>query len=185
MSIYDVTITGASGAAPADGFIDSKTISAHLAVNADAKPTTYAQSLAKSRANRRFRNLVHALQFYAPEMEIVSVTLGGSPSAITAPTNIVLRLSGNLEMVSIPDDNEGAEAGDILEGEEALIRVIGRVLNRSESRNMTVYDPTLGVSNGTTVEYARRGEVTNTETIGPVYATLTAAEAAVAVSEAP
>ena len=182
MSIYDITIAGVTAAAPADGFIDPKTVYAYANISASDKPTSYANSLAKSRANRRHKNVIMAVQFYSG-MQIISVTAGGSPSASVAPTNVVYRIEiGDVSLISTPDEHN---AGQTLTGTAAIKRIIARALTKSENVMLDVLDPTTATAPGNTTSYARAGTRFNVETVGPLYASLTLAEAGVTVTAVP
>ncbi len=179
MSTYDITIAGVGGAAPADGFIDPKTVYAYANVSSADKPTSYANSLAKSRANRRHKNVVLGVQFFSG-LQIVSVTVGGSPSASTAPTNIVYRVTiGNVDSVAVEDENN---AGETLKGIPAIKRIIARALIKQESILLDVLDPTTATAPGNNTAFARAGTRFNVETVGALYANLAAAEAGVSVT---
>ncbi len=179
-SIYDVVITGASGAAPNNGFIDPKTVYSYME-NADSTPANYANSLAKSRANHRHKNLIGTL-FDNPVMKIVSITPGGSPTSDVAPSNLTVRVEvDGISVVTTRDENN---SNAILTGVAAVKRIFARPLIRvSTAVGMEVYDPTQSGAPGNTTQYARTGPRFVAETVGYVYSTLTAAEAAVSVTQ--
>ena len=182
MSIYDINIAGVTAAAPADGFIDPKTVYAYTNVNANDKPSSYANSLAKSRANRRAKNVVLGLQFYSG-VQIVSVTAAGSPTASTAPTSIVYRISiDDINSVKVDDENN---AGQKLTGTAALERIVARALCKQETVLLDVLDPTTSTAPGNTTQFARAGTRFNLETVGALYANVAAAEAGITVTLVP
>lgn len=175
--LYDITIAGVSAAAPSDGFIDYKTVYVYGNEDAEDVPATYAASLAKARANHRHKSVVMSIQFYSG-MQIVNVTLGGTPDSNTAPTSIVYQVDCDLASVTTPDESS---PGDTLTGEDAVKRIVARALVKAETKAMEVLDPTTATAPGNTTLYARSGPRTNVETVGALYATLTLAEAGVTV----
>jgi hypothetical protein len=182
MSIYDITIAGTAGAAPADGFIDPKTVYAYGNDTSPTKPTSYAKSLAKSRANRRHKSVVGMVQFYSG-MQITNVTLGGSPTADAPASNIVYRIEiADVNAVVTKDENN---AGAILTGVPAIRRIFARALAKAETVLLDVLDPTTATAPGNTTSYARAGTRFNIETVGALYANVTAAEAGVTVTLVP
>lgn len=182
MSIYDITIAGVTALAPADGFIDPKTVYAYTNAADTDKPSTYAKSLEKSRANRRHKNIVLGIQFYSG-MHIIRVTTGGSPSANAAPSNIVYRVAvGDINSVTVKDENN---AGQTLVGIPAVKRIIARALTKVETINLEVLDPTTSTAPGNTTAYARAGTRFNIETIGALYANVAVADSAVTVALVP
>lgn len=175
--LYDITIAGVTAAAPSDGFIDYKTVYVYDN-EVSSVPSTYAASLAKSRANLRHKSVVMAIQFYSG-MKIEDVTLGGSPNSNTAPSNIVYQVDCDLTQVHTPDENN---PGTVLSGIPAIKRIIARALVKSETRPMEVLDPTTSTAPGNNTAWARSGPRVNIETVGPLYASLTLAEAGVTVA---
>lgn len=181
MNIYDITIAGVSGAAPSDGFIDPQTVYAYTNATPSDHPSTYATSLAKSRANRRNKNLINSIQFYSG-MHIISMTVGGTPSCDVAPTSLIVRVEiGDVNSISVADESN---AGATLTGLPAMKRIIARPLVNSETIMLEVLDPTTnnapGVNNATA--YARAGARFNIETVGPLYTTIAAAEASITLT---
>ena len=136
MSLYQVTITENNEAAPNDGFVDPTTVYQYLSLS-DSPPTTYAASVAKSRANRRHKWVV---------------------------------------LPSTPDENN---PGVILTDVAAVTRFFARCLIRSEITMLEALDPTLATAPGNTTQYARTGPRFDLQTVGPVFDSLSAAEAAI------
>lgn len=175
--LYDITISG-TGTSAAQGFIDPKSIYQYGNENAGDVPGTFEESLAKARANHRYKSLVLAIQFYSG-MQIMETTVAGG-DASTAPTALTLVVDiDKLSAVTTPDE---ANAGVVLSGEDAVKRIVARALTRSWSRALEVFDPTEEAARGNTVEYARTGPRIINETVGALFGSLTAAEAAVSVS---
>lgn len=175
--LYDVTLAGVSATAPSDGFIDPKTVYVYGNSASPSSPTTYAQSLAKARANNRHKAVTGTVQHYGG-MEITNVTTGGTPSATAAPTNIVYRVDARAE-VSTHDETD---PGEILTGTDAIKRIFARALIRVKTTAMEVLDPTTGTAPGNEEAFARAGARINVETVGALYADLAAAEAGITVT---
>lgn len=177
MTTYDITIAAVTGSAPSDGFIDPKTLGQYMNETPATVPTTYAQSLAKSRANRRYRHVVFGLQAHTP-LEVVSTTVTGG-TAIVAPTSITFRVKSSSAVTVADSENEG----EMLSGADAIKRVVANALTRTETTALRVIDPTKGTAAGNDVEFARAGIRINTEVIGPLFVSLAAAETGIDVTE--
>jgi hypothetical protein len=180
MSTYDITVAGVGGAAPADGFIDPKTVYAYMNALATDKPSSYVTSLAKSRANRRHKNVIMGIQSNSG-MQIVSITATGSPDANTAPSSIVYRVEiGDINSISIADDTDITNPP--LKGIPAIKRIIANALQNAQTLMLEVLDPTESVAPGNTTPFARTGPRFNIETVGALHANRSAAEASVTVA---
>jgi hypothetical protein len=177
--LYDITIAGIGGTAPSDGFIDPKTVYAYMEANKTDLPTSYANALAKSRANVRNRDVMASIQTYS-QMEIKSVTATGSPSASTPPSSIIIRVSVNdvADVVTRDENNAGA----LLTGDAAVKRIIARALVKSMIGVMDIFDPTKTTAPGNATPAIRTGTRFNTETTGALYANLATAGSSVTIT---
>ena len=173
MSVYQVTITGNYGSAPNDGFIDPTTVYAYVNLG-DGLPTDYPTSVAKSRANRRHKWVVLGVMGNS-SLQIVEFNATGSPNCNTAPTTMVYQASSETIPATLDENN----AGVTLTGVAAVTRFFARCLIRSETLILEALDPTQGVVPGNSTPYARTGPRFEIQTVGPVFASLAAAEAAI------
>lgn len=161
---------------PEEGFLDSNTI--YQYIEGGDIPTFYANALAKARAFHRHRSMILAIQFYSG-MRVVNVVTSDAV-VDDAPTQIAYTIEiDDLDSVTTPDElNNGAT----LTGIAAIERIAARVLTRTWTRALEVYDPTTTTARGNTTPFARTGPRVVNDTIGPVYSTLAAAEAAISVT---
>lgn len=181
MSTYDITIDNASFAAntaPRDGFFDPVSTYTYMNTVDDAFPTNLAASAAKSKANDRYRKLVLALVSLGSAIELSRTLTGGD---INAPhSSITLRFRFNSSLVSTEDEVSG---GEDLVNEDAIKRVVARVMTIERSRTIEVYDPTdiTIINNGTEITIPR-GITIGSYTIGNIAETIEEAEAAITVT---
>lgn len=175
--LYNVVLSGVTAAAPSDGFIDPKTVYVYMNEDVNNKPTTYANSTAKARANRRHRNIINTVIHYS-DMKIVSWTVGGNPTSNVAPTSITYQVETN--GFTTPDENN---QGQFLSGSLAIERVFARALIRpTETIQLEVYDPTLTTAPGNSTPWARTGPRFENIAVGPLYASIAAADAGIVVT---
>lgn len=181
MSTFDIVITpGAEPAAPADGFIDIKSSDSYI--KGGGMHATVAKARAKARAFRRYFKLIHQIENMATT-SIVSATATGA-AIDTAATDLKMRLAFNTSALTTEDENN---PGQLLTGAAALKRCVARALILSEDIRMEYFDPTQPsvVQNGVAVAGARIGPRFETQTVGAIAASLTAAEALVTVTLVP
>lgn len=182
MSVYDITITaaGLNSSAPADGFIDNKTVYSYMDTDNTA-PSSLANAKAKMRANRRYTMLILQLTRMMSSMRVTQVTkTGGGANAPASVITIRIETDRDDALVTADESN----AGQFLNGTAALRRCAARALVVTESRNSEIFDPTVVVGrdiDGTDNPGIRRGTVFAVEDIGSLAANLTAAQAAIAV----
>lgn len=182
MNTYDITITaaGLNSTAPSDGFIDPKSSYEYMSIDGDA-PDNLTNALAKMRANRRYKLMALELDGMA-NFDVKSVTKTGG-SADSAPSQIVIRvIFEEPDNVATADENN---PGQFLRGITAIKRTVARGLIATESRNCEVFDPTLVQGrqiDGVASTPRMRGPVIATQAIGPLAASLAAAEAAITVT---
>lgn len=174
--MFRITISAISAAAPRDGFIDPTTIEAYRA--AGSSPATYAQSVAKERANVRYRILVSELQRNG-NLYIGTVTAAGA-DAVTAPASLVLDVTPDLSFDPVQTEDE-TDPGAILTGTDAIKRMVARALMRGTEGRREIFDPTLSAAPGNTTQALRRTPRLEDLTTGPLVASLAAAEASVTV----
>jgi hypothetical protein len=138
LSYFRVTITaaGLGGAAPADGFIDNETPREYS--KTVGFPSTESGSLAKTRANIRWKEIIQrlSLQITPQIMEITKI--GAGPD--TAPTQISFTLVYDREDFLYTTDEVTHTA---LIGENAIRRDIARALTNNVSHNIQVYVPSV------------------------------------------
>ncbi len=160
----------------AQGFVDPTTI--YQYIEAGETPANYANSLAKSRAHHRHKSIIMAIQFYSGLNVVDVVPVNSDVDAPLTRVRYIVEIE-NINSVSVEDETN---PGTMLTGTDAVQRIVARVLTRTWTRALEVFDPTTAVARGNTTPYARTGPRVVNDTIGPVYANLTAAEAAVSVS---
>lgn len=176
MSVYDIVIAGVTAAAPSDGFIDPVNVYRYTSLNPNDKPTTFVLSKAKSRANRRYKTLVNTIM-NTSALRITNTTVGGSPNANTAPTSLTVRVE--VQSISTPDENN---VGQTLTGVAAVRRIAARALVRTETVVLEILDPTESATPGNATLFARTGPRFEETVVGPLYASLTLAEAGITVN---
>lgn len=179
--IYDVAITALAGAAPADGFIDHRSSYYYMDTAQDA-PNSLANAKAKFRANRRYKNVLNAVQSLG-NLYVLSTTTAGA-NADTAATSITIRFQvEHSEVISTPDENN---VGTTLTGAAALKRAVARgmIVSNNNIRG-EYYDPTLQAGrdiDGADNAGQPSGVVIRDETVGACAANLAAAEAVITVT---
>lgn len=178
---YDITITTLGGAAPADGFIDSKNSYMHIK-DGGAAPTTLANAKAKARAYARYKHLVVSLAQFASLGGVISFTpTGGGPNA--APTQVVIRV--RLRDAASLVTNDELNAGQTLTGLAAIERVVARCCIQGQNPyTMEIYDPTTFAPRDTDgVDTAARPKMSSIiiDSVGALAASIAAAEAAITV----
>lgn len=178
---YDITITTLGGAAPADGFIDSKKLSQYM--TGSTVPASLASAKAKSRGYARYKHLVNCLCQFSALGGVISTTTAGA-TIDTAPGSIVLRVRmGNLESMSTQDE---LNAGQVLVGLAALERIVARSLIAEHTPYvMELYDVTtmpVRDTDGSDTAAQDRGMTVISDSVGALAASLAAAEAAITIA---
>lgn len=172
--IFDITIDGtafAANSAPNDGFFEpSDTFDS-------AWPSTRAIAIAKGRGYRRYKLLTMMLTNLG--LTAMSHTVTGGDDD-TAPSSIDLTVT----VVNAHTDDE-ENAGQTLSGVDAIKRVVARALLVNESYNFEIFDPTdiTIVQNGAN-KTVKKGITLETFAVGPIAASLAAAEGAITVTTA-
>lgn len=174
--MFRVTISAITAAAPADGFIDPTTAEAYRA--AGSSPSTYAESVAKERANVRFRILVSELQRDG-NLYATNIVAAGA-DAVTAPTSLVFDVTPDLAFSPVQTEDE-TDPGTYLTDEDAIKRMVARALMRGTTGRREIFDPTLSPAPGNTTTALRRTPRLEDLTTGPLVSSLASAEAAVTV----
>lgn len=175
-TVYKITIANATGAAPANGFVDNTTIEQYMA--AGSSPTTYAQCQAKERANIRFSMLCQQLGLEANVYVTDMVATSASATAEAAPFVIHATIERGDGVLSTRDESN---AGATLTGTAALKRWAARALIEARTLNAAIVDPTLTGAPGNATTAMRVGVRTESLVVGAVAANLTAAEALITV----
>lgn len=181
MADYDITITTLGGAAPADGFIDSKNSYMYIK-EAQPAPTTLANAKAKARAYARYKHIVVAMAQFSALGGVISFTpTGGGPNA--AHTSVVLRV--RLRSAAGLVTNDELNAGQTLTGLAAIERIVARCLIQGQNPyTMEVYDPTTFAPRDTDgADTAARPKLSSIiiDQVGALAASIAAAEAAITV----
>lgn len=171
-SIYQITIQGQSGVAPNDGFIDPTNIVWYMANGAPA-PTSLANSMAKTRANIRFKFLQQQLNqtcnIYTNNSNAIGANCNTPASSLVF--NAVIE-RGDSFITTYDELNVGVT----LTGVDALTRMVARALIESRtSMEVNFYDPTQTSAPGNSTVAQRVGVRTDYIAIGPVAANLAAA----------
>lgn len=186
MATYDIVITKAEGAAPADGFIDQNKSQYYIDASADY-PGTAALGQAKARANYRYKVLLNKLAKLSP-YDIVSITSAATGDA--APNTFTIRIAfarGATELTTISEASEPSP-GTVLTGALAVERAVSRALTAVVTLNLEWYDPTTTAAKGDNVGvtagryYGPRFE---SLVVGAVAANIGAADALVTVTLVP
>ena len=169
-SIFRITITNPGpNVVPSEGFIDEKTIPLYAAT--EGFPSTSAISLAKSRANVRYRWMIQELLKLGGMTTTQKQFVGANKS--TEPTEIILDVEVyNPEILSTNDE---LNPNVTLTGMDAIKRAIARSMIRTNSEQIEWYpiDQTLGI-----LRYNSRIEKVD---VGPITTTLLLAEAEITV----
>jgi hypothetical protein len=193
-SVYYISIAGASGSAPNDGFVDPKKAEQYLAnpIGADGineasldnfSGFTFANAQAKRRANIRYNEMVAQMGFVG-NMYICNVTATGA-SANTAASTLGFTVyveHGDGSLNTWDELNPGALLTDPA---TVLARTISRALVENVVVQADILDPTPRVTEGTygaVVSVPRYGVRYQSLAVGPVYADLSTANAAITVT---
>ena len=193
-SFYFITITNPGGSAPSDGFIDNTKIENYLAnaVGADGMnessldnfnpPITLANSQAKARANFRYNSMVAQMGFVG-NMYISNTTAVGG-SATSDPTSFSFNVAVEHGDGSLMTWDELNANTVITTPAAVLARTISRAMIQNSVVNEMILDPTPKTTFGTygaTVSVPRYGERFENLAVGPLFSSLTTANAAVTV----
>lgn len=181
MAVYDIVITKAEAAAPADGFIDQNKAQYYINASGDY-PNTAALGKAKARANYRFKMLLNELAQISP-IEVTSIT--ASASADAAPNTFTLRVT--FFYTDLNTENESSP-GTFLTGAAAVERAAARALIAAPTAQLEYFDPTTTAAKGyndtvTTGRYY--GPRFEELVVGACAANLAAAEALITVTLVP
>jgi hypothetical protein len=182
MAVYDIAITRAEGAAPADGFIDLNKAQYYINASGDY-PNTKALGEAKARGNFRYKALLSELAQISPN-QVMTVTAPGA-TADAAPTTLTLRV--NFNHTVLRTENE-LSPGTFLVDAAAVERAAARALIIASTAVLEYFDPTTTAAKGDNAGvtagryYGPRFE---SLAVGPVAASLAAAEALITVTLVP
>lgn len=181
-SIYNVVLNGSafsSRAAPGDGFFDPK--GSYSYMDEGNYPTDPNKAIAKSRGQRRFKNLIMQIHGMTNAYVLEQTVDGGS--ADVSPTQISLKLLIEHGDPSLVTDDE-YNAGTRLTGIAALRRCIARSFLIEEDRNMETYDTTeTTYSQNGAEKHGKHGISSNIAHIGPLADNIAGAEAAITITK--
>jgi len=194
-SFYRISISGSSGSAPNDGFVDNLRMEDYLSnsVGADGinessldnfSPTvTLTNSLAKRRANIRYNGIV-AQMGLVTTIYISNVVAFGANATTPATTfNFdVLVDHGDGSLATWDENNPGTV---ITNSVAVLARTVSRALIANVTVQADVLDPTANTGTGvlaSSKSVPRYGVRYESLSVGPVYSTLTTANAAITVT---
>jgi hypothetical protein len=196
-SFYTILINNVGGypnTSPNNGFIDRNTVEDYANINNLNLETgivgfTLAMSEAKSRANSRYHNLLLQLnrvcnivvdegRFIDATGYVSHIVYTGSPNYNVEPASIQFKVMVERGDASLQTWDE-LNPTVLLTGTAALTRFVVRALTSPPgipattpatdiSRNLTVYDPTTTMSNGSGVTIPRYGRRIELLDIGPV-----------------
>lgn len=184
-----VTLTPTSGAAPADGFVDNKTVQDYITYGSNTDdegagwPSSADTALAKARANLRWINIIDRVTTTISPIDIkVTTNTGGTTD--TAPTTFeFVVVTDRPNSIVIDDVNN---PGVTLIGAPAIQRFVEMALMDTFSKNFLVMLPqeVSGSAQGTQVNpKAHYGESIQVVTAGAIAPDLTTATSLVTVTE--
>jgi len=180
-TFYTVTINRIVGSGDSAGFVDSTPVQQYMV--SGLTPNTLVDSMNKTRANIRYKNIIENLQsmgnIYVPEVDSDG-GINSSPTAIT----LTLEIERGDDILTTQDE---LNSGEYLYGIAAIKRCVARGLMETRSDyTYSVYDPTMttaninGVNAGSAV---RHGSFVTTFNIHGLVANLSDGEAACSVSK--
>ena len=172
---YEVTITGA-----VDPDRDEK-----LAGTFSGMPATYAGSKDIARSNMRFHAVIDQLSLLALfNMTDIEVTGRTKDAAASSITFTITYHRDRPSYLKVEDVNA---PGTFLEGADAVKRMIAKALSTDYNQNYSFWDPTVRVTrtntNTTTQTTPPRGWAYEMVDATKLYSSISAAEAAVTVTE--
>jgi len=181
-TFYTVTINRIAGSGDSAGFVDATSVQQYMLSN--VTPNTLVDSMNKTRANIRYKNIIENLQsmgnIYVPTVNSSGGGINSSPTAIT----MTLEVERGDDILITQDE---LNSGEYLYGVAAIKRCIARGLMETRSDyTYAVYDPTMttaninGVNAGSAV---RHGVFITTLNIDRLVANLPNGEAACSVSK--
>jgi hypothetical protein len=173
---YRITIAKSEGAAPTNGFIDIKRVEQYMADG--SVPTNLAASLAKERANLRYRRVIEKIQLLGNIY--VSDIVAADANANTAPATFVFTATVEHDVAGLRVEDV-TEPGTYLTGVDALERQIADALIFEFSAITDYYDPTATTAPGNLTSVARAGNRIEPVVVGPPVTTYTAANALITI----
>jgi hypothetical protein len=181
LAFFNCSITQVLLATPSDGFIDFKSPRGYIVDNGTdletGWPTNLPLSLAKSRAYLRWQTIIQQLETTISPVETTSLIAPGA-DANTPPTSVSFSVAYDRpDFLATTDE---LNPGVTLYGTAAIKRFIARALVATITRNVLILNP--ASVNGPQAHY---GESTQELSVGPLFTTITAAEAVITVIQIP
>lgn len=176
MSTYyriDIAAAGLGGAAPADGFIDNKTIEKYIAEG--SSPDGAGQTLAKERANIRYAFMIGTLGQMCNAYVSDIVATGGTAKAAPSTFSFTVAIEHNDGALTTANESS---PGTYLSGVAALKRAIARSLLISRSTYSQYPDDV-------ETDGSERKMHFDPVVVGALTASLSTAEAAITVTPSP
>jgi len=165
---YHITVTILTAAAPANGFIDNQDPQDFTAL-----PTTLALSLAKERANMRYKSMLQQLSLFHTVTRTLNILATGSDEDTEAT---VFEITVQYDRPDFIETEDEDNPGIILVGVDAVQRFVARMMITDIIQTREIYDPTL-------VGGLPKGPAIIDITAGKIAANLAAAEAVITVIE--
>ena len=169
LNYYNIAISaaGLGGPAPKDGFIDSMDPRAYSATV--GYPTTTIGSLAKTRAFLRYKEILQEIGLMIEPQYTLDIVATGATPDIAATSISFTVVFDRVDYLSTSDE---LNPGIILMGVAAIKRAVARALCATTIHRTTIFDPS-AVKN--------YEEQINDVNVGPLAASITAAEANITV----
>jgi hypothetical protein len=175
----DISAAGMGGAAPADGFIDQ--VRSEIYLQQGTGPTTLVQSLAKRRANVRYRMLRESFDMMANLYTSVLTATGASGTTPATTFSMTLEIERGDSVLSTADE---LNAGQTLSGAAAIKRCIARaMIVPTFTKNLDWYDPTQTTTTGNATIAVRNPFIEGPLTVGQLTTTIQLAEAVITVTK--
>lgn len=179
-TFYRVTIAGVTAAAPADGFIDNGTVERYLAEAPMPGGFSFAQAVAKERANVRYDMVVAQMGLMA-NLYVDNITKPAA-AANAAPSSFAFTVEVE-RGDTVLDTHDELNSGARITGANAIRRCVARALVLTKDDFADIYDPTATPAPGNTTVAARMGVRIQRITVGALFANLAAAEAGITVTK--
>jgi hypothetical protein len=181
LAFFNCSIIQVNQPAPSDGFVDFTSPRGYIVGNGSdletGWPTDLSHSLAKTRAYLRWQTIIQQLETTVSPVETTSFLASGADQN-TPPTSVSFTVAYDRPDFLYTADE--LNVGVTLYGTAAIKRFIARALTATITRNVLVLDPTIIA--GLQAHY---GESTQEITVGPLFTTITAAEAVITVIQVP
>lgn len=179
LNYYTVTLSPpGTNVAPADGFVDNTRVETYLASTYPAG-FSYADSMAKRRANMRFKSITQQIGLMTNIAMIKIMAPGATSQSGPSSFSMVCQIErGDPALVTIDELHPGIT----LFGAAALTRTVARGIMLTFSDNLDVYDPTLVAARGNPNLANRIGVRVMPFVVSPYVADLATAESTITTS---